>query len=510
MEIYEGINSATRNWMNIINYRSKKQSKVKGVFILSETVAVLGLGIENLALTQYLVERGIAVTVCDSREPAALGERYNSLKRLGVNFQLGADYLNRLQSFTEVYRSPGLPIFTPELLRAARDGVRITSAMRLFVELCPCPIIGVTGTKGKGTTSTLIHRILERSQGKQGARAFLGGNIGIAPFEFLAELTPRDRVVLELSSFQLEDFTQSVQIAVITNITEDHLAPADPLNPNYHKTRADYINAKTNLFKYQRPDEVTILNDADPTCRELIPLVTGKLLKYGCSSQSSGAWYTMRTDGRYTIWWNQTSSQPEPLLESESVQLRGEHNLLNISAAALACHAAGADLESIQEGVAGYTGLEHRLEYVATVNGVQFFDDSFATAPDPTIVALRAFTEPVILIAGGADKGADFTGLGEEIMKNTVKAVILIGLMGPKIRFAIEQAAAKLGRPLPVLAEGGKNMSEVVAAAIRNSAPGDVVLLSTACASFGMFKNYKERGDLFKAEVRKWSATHKK
>lgn len=470
---------------------------------MNESVAVLGLGIENLALTHYLVGRGIAVTVCDSRDPAALGERYNSLKRLGVNFQLGASYLCGLQSFTEVYRSPGLPLFTPELLAAERDGVRITSAMRLFVQFCPCPIIGVTGTKGKGTTSTLIHRILKQSQSKKGARAFLGGNIGIAPFEFLAELTPQDRVVLELSSFQLEDFNRSVQIAVITNITEDHLAPADPLNPNYHKSRTGYINAKTNLFKYQQPGDVTILNDTDPTCRELVGLVTGKLLKYGNSIQPAGAWYIKNPDSGYTIWWNQESGQPEPLMDSESIQLRGEHNLLNISAAALACHAAGADLQSIREGVAGYTGLEHRLEYVATVNGVQFFDDSFATAPDPTMVALRAFTEPLILIAGGADKGANFTVLGEEIIKTTVKTVVLIGLMGPKIRAAIEQAAVKLSRPLPILVEGGQNMAEIMTTAIQHSTSGDVVLLSTACASFGMFKNYKERGDLFKAEVKK-------
>jgi UDP-N-acetylmuramoylalanine--D-glutamate ligase len=471
---------------------------------VNDGAAILGLGIENLALTHYLVGRGVKVTVCDSRDPAALGERYSSLKQLGVDFELGAGYLNGLHRFSEVYRSPGLPLFTPELLKAAEEGVRITSAMRLFVELCPCPIIGVTGTKGKGTTSTLIHRILERSQAKIGCRAFLGGNIGIAPFGFFGELTPQDRVVLELSSFQLEDFDRSVQIAVITNITEDHLAPADPLNPNYHKSRPDYINAKTNLFKYQGPKDVTILNDVDPTSRELVPLVTGKLFTYGNSARPNGAWYTKNTDDGYTIWWNLKSGKTEPLMDSQSIQLRGEHNLLNISAAALACHAAGADLESIREGVAGYTGLEHRLEYVATVDGIQFFDDSFATGPDPTIVALRAFTEPIVLIAGGADKGADFTVLGEEIISSTVKTVILIGLMGPKIREAIEKAAARMNCPLPQLAEGGHNMAEVMATAIRHAAPGDVVLLSTACASFGMFKNYKERGDLFKAEVRKY------
>ena len=479
---------------------------------MNQEIAVLGLGIENLALTKYLVQRGISITVCDSRDPIDLGERYDLLKRLGVKFQLGAGYLDHLQNFNPVYRSPGLPLFTPELSRAAENGIKVSSAMRLFVELCPCPIIGVTGTKGKGTTSTLIYRILERSQLKKGARAFLGGNIGIAPFEFFAELAPGDLVVLELSSFQLEDFERSVPIAVITNITEDHLAPADPLNPNYHKSRIDYVKAKINLFKYQNPGDVTILNDDDLTCRELTPLVTGKLLRYGSwphgsQPQSLEAWFTKKKNNGYTIWWNPEISQAEPLVESEAIQLRGEHNLLNISAAVLACHAAGADIDSIREGIAGYTGLAHRLEYVATVNGLQFFDDSFATAPDPTIVGLRAFNEPVILIAGGADKGADFAGLGEEIIKNSVKIVVLIGLMRSKIRTAIELAAAKLDLPLPELIEGGKNMAEIVTTAIQHAVPGDVVLLSTACASFDMFKNYKERGDLFKAEVWKYQAT---
>jgi UDP-N-acetylmuramoylalanine--D-glutamate ligase len=472
---------------------------------LSEEVAVLGLGIENLALTKYLVGNGIPVTVCDSREPAALGGRYEMLNQLGVKFRLGPGYLDKMHGFNCVYRSPGLPLFEPQLIKAAHQNVKVSSAMRLFIDLCPGPIIGVTGTKGKGTTATLIHRILEFSQLKKKARAYLGGNIGIAPFQFLPDLTPEDLVVLELSSFQLEDFDRSVQIAVITNITEDHLAPADPLNPNYHRSRADYVKAKTNIFRYQNPDDATILNEDDRTCRELAPVAPGKLLRYGGSVQPAGAWFVKRTNGGYTIWWNPDSKQPEPLIESETIQLRGEHNLLNICAAALACHVAGADTRSIREGIAGYTGLEHRLEYVATVNGIQFFDDSFATAPDPTIVALRAFTEPVTLIAGGADKGASFNCLGAEIIKNSVKTVVLIGLMGPKIRAAIEQAAANLGKPAPVMIEGGNNMAEIVTNAIQYSAPGDVVLLSTACASFDMFKNYKERGDLFKAEVGKLS-----
>ncbi|HYH03830.1 MAG TPA: UDP-N-acetylmuramoyl-L-alanine--D-glutamate ligase [Bacillota bacterium] len=463
--------------------------------------AVLGLGIENLALVKYLLTQGEQVTVCDSRDEAALGNRYHELKGCGVNFRLGPNYLNNLTDFTEVFRSPGLPLFDPHIQEAKAAGVRITSAMRLFLELCPCTTIGVTGTKGKGTTSSLIYRILNLSQTKKGHRAFLGGNIGIAPFEFFTELDRDAVVVLELSSFQLEDFDKSVDIAVITNITEDHLAPADPLNPNYHKSRAEYIAAKTNLFQHQGPSGVTVLNMADPTSRELQTLVPGKLLTYGDQPQPQGAWYA-KEDGIYKIRWN-AKGAPEQLITSESIQVRGEHNLLNISAAALASLTAGADLDSIREGIANYQGLEHRLEYVGTVNQIQFFDDSFATAPDPTMVALKAFTEPIVLIAGGADKGSDFSGLAEEILQSSVTAVILIGVTGPKIGKLIQEIADRSVRPAPELVYGCQNMTEIVAAAVGKAQPGGIVLLSTACASFGMFKNYKERGDLFKNEVRR-------
>ncbi len=463
--------------------------------------AVLGLGIENLALVKYYLSRGELVTVCDSRDATTLGDRYHELKDCGVTFRLGPDYLNNLADFAEVFRSPGLPLFEPNIVRAQAAGVRVTSAMRLFIDLAPCITIGVTGTKGKGTTASLIHRILELSYPKKGGKAYLGGNIGIAPFDFLAELQPDDVVVLELSSFQLEDFDQSVAIAVITNITEDHLAAADPVNPNYHKSRAAYIEAKTNLFRHQDPKSVTILNMVDPTSRELQALVPGRLITYGDEPQTLGAWFEKHQQ-TYRIWWN-LRNKPEVLIASEAIQVRGEHNLLNIAAAALASRIAGADIESIRAGISGYRGLEHRLEYVGTVNSVQFFDDSFATAPDPTIIALKAFTEPIVLIAGGADKGADYSQLAEEILLGNVAAVVLIGVTGPKIGAALEMIAARSQRPVPELVYGCADMAEIVITAFQKAAPGGVVLLSTACASFGMFRNYKERGDLFKKEVRR-------
>lgn len=491
-------------------------------------IAVLGLGIENLALADYLLDRGRHITVCDSRERAALGERYDLLARRNVDFRLGPGYLDHLDDFEVVYRSPGLPLFEPNLVRAAEAGVYVTSAMRLFVELCPCTIIGVTGSKGKGTTASLIHRILQISQAKVDGLAYLGGNIGVAPFQFYRDLRPDDVVVLELSSFQLEDMDRSVDIAVITNITEDHLAAADPLNPNYHKSRADYVSAKTNIYRHQDSNDIVILNYDDPTSRELSAAVPGQLMLYGSEPQSCGAWFVPKSagggcgdcgdcggggasgaSGGYEIWWN-VSGEKELLTVSDRIQVRGLHNLANICAAALAAYAAGADKESIIVGIESFTGLEHRLEYCGTFRGVEYYDDSFATNPDPTIIALRAFDEPVVLIAGGADKGADYSLLAEEIVKRNIRALLVIGITGPKIRAAVEDAAKRLNRPLPDIIDGGANMAEIVQNAAAKAQPGDVVLLSTACASFGMFPNYKVRGNQFKEEARKFGESMEK
>jgi UDP-N-acetylmuramoylalanine--D-glutamate ligase len=470
------------------------------VVVLKKKVAVLGLGLENLALVNYLIDQGEQVTVCDRRSAEQLGERFQTLETLGVEFRLGPTYLEGLADFRTVYRSPGLPLFQPELMQAREQGVEITSAMRYFVTLCPCPIIGVTGTKGKGTTATLIHRMLVPAQHRRGAQAYLGGNIGVAPFSFLPSLSPNDRVVLELSSFQLEDMAERVDIAVVTNITEDHLTAVDPNNPNYHHTRAEYVQAKTNLFRYQDRSGVTILNNDDPTCRALTRLVPGKLFLYGSQPQTKGAWYEPTADGTYKIFWNPVGIKEE-LIESTRIKLRGKHNLLNIAAAALAAGAAGADRDGIRQAITEYNGLEHRLEYVTTIDGVEYFDDSFATAPEPTIVALRAFQEPVILIAGGVDKGADYRPLGEEIIASSVKAVILIGKMGPVLREIITKTGLEKGR-IPLLVDGGADMNSIIAQVESLTQPGDVVLLSPACASFDLFRNYKERGILFKQAVK--------
>ena len=466
--------------------------------MLKKKVAVLGLGLENLALVNYLIDQGEQVTVCDRRSAEQLGERFQTLETLGVEFRLGPTYLEGLADFRTVYRSPGLPLFQPELMQAREQG----GNHQCHAVLChPLSMSDYWGDRDERKRNNGHSDPPNVSPGPTPSRrpSLPGREYRGSAFSFLPSLSPNDRVVLELSSFQLEDMAERVDIAVVTNITEDHLTAVDPNNPNYHHTRAEYVQAKTNLFRYQDRSGVTILNNDDPTCRALTRLVPGKLFLYGSQPQTKGAWYEPTADGTYKIFWNPVGIKEE-LIESTRIKLRGKHNLLNIAAAALAAGAAGADRDGIRQAITEYNGLEHRLEYVTTIDGVEYFDDSFATAPEPTIVALRAFQEPVILIAGGVDKGADYRPLGEEIIASSVKAVILIGKMGPVLREIITKTGLEKGR-IPLLVDGGADMNSIIAQVESLTQPGDVVLLSPACASFDLFRNYKERGILLSRQL---------
>ncbi|MGQ9780264.1 MAG: Mur ligase family protein, partial [Bacillota bacterium] len=307
---------------------------------MAPQAALLGLGIENLALARYLLARGYEIAICDRRSEADLGERLQELRRAGVILRLGPDYLRGLEEFPVLYRSPGLPLFHPALEAARAAGCRITSAIRLFFALCPVPIIGVTGTKGKGTTASLIFQILQQDRAEKGGRVWLGGNIGVAPFSFLEEIGPQDLVVLELSSFQLEDLDRSPAIGVVTNITPEHLAPSDPNNPNYHRSFADYVAAKANILVHQGPEGVAVLNADDPHSQLLAERAPGKKIWFGRQKGEDGCYVADHGQGRWIYLWRNGSETP--LCPVSAVRLRGEHNLQNICAAAAAATAAGA------------------------------------------------------------------------------------------------------------------------------------------------------------------------
>lgn len=429
-----------------------------------QKIALFGLGSENYALLAYLGSQRCFpdITVYDARSAAALGERYRRLAGYtNLSWRLGRFSEKDLKRFSIVFRSPGA-FFPPVLRRTLKAaGTQVISPMQLFLDLCPTKhIIGVTGTKGKGTTSSLIAAILKAG----GKKAWLGGNIGLAPFEFMKKIRKNDWVVLELSSFQLEDMVASPPIAVFTNFSPEHLSSADAQNPNHHVSLKAYWNAKLNIARYQAKAGLLIANRslAAKLGKEKL---AGRLASFGKSDLPS--------------------------------RLPGEHNKENIAAAVLAAKAAGIKNQTIAKAVAAFRGLPYRLEKAAVRDGIAYYNDSFATTPASTITALAAFPERIILIAGGADKGSDFSGLARHIKRKALAVILFRGRGSAKIK----RSLLALDYPKELIREAD-SMAEAIAAARRFAVAGDTILMSPACASFGIFKNYKDRGEQFDRAAR--------
>lgn len=449
-----------------------------------KNVAIIGAGVEGLASADWLLKQGAKVTILDSNA------NFNQSINNKVNWILGSEYLKTLNNFEIIVRSPGIKLNLPELIAAKEAGIEITSQTKIFFDLCPSPIIGVTGTKGKGTTSALIYEMLK----KQGLDAYLGGNIGVPPLTFLDKLNPTAWVVLELSSFQLEDLEKSPHISVILMIVSEHLGKDDYGTQNYHETMEEYVNAKRNLVKFQTKTDFAVINRDYPASNESDIHTEAKIYQISREREASGDGCFIR-QGRLIV---SKDGKEEELIESDEILLPGKHNLENICAAVMAADLAGISKSSIATVLRSFKGLEHRLQLVNTVGGVRYFDDSFSTTPETAIAAIEAFSDPEILILGGSSKGSDFTQLGEIISTRVnIRAIIGIGAEWPRIKEKI-----KLNNNLKII-EGCKDMEEVVKKAAEVSEVGDVVLLTPACASFGMFNNYKERGELFSNAVKK-------
>ena len=436
-------------------------------------IALLGLGMENRALARFLHARQIPFAVCDVRDPATPVE--------GVQqWRIGEGYLDDLTDFDLLFRTPGLPTLDPRLCAARRCGVEVSSQTRLFLQLCPAPVLGITGTKGKGTTTALMHALLETDSS---ARVFSGGNIGRPPIEFMDELQPTDRVVLELSSFQLQDLGQSPHIAVVLSVTEDHL--------DYHADRAEYIAAKKPICRYQTSDDILVVNRDCPTVRTFADESLAALWSFSTTAPSiPGAWVA---DGQ--LWACCSGAQPIAICPVEDIPLRGRHNWSNVAAAVAGALAFGAPATHFAEAIRSFAGLPHRLEYVAERDGVTYYNDSLGTTVDAACAAIQAFDVPLLLIAGGASKGADFSALGTAIAEANVRAVLLIGQEAPRIAAVVQQAGAS------EVVHCCRELPQALDTARRLAQPGDVVLLSPACASFDQFSSYAERGDLFKRLV---------
>lgn len=448
------------------NYKDKK-------------IAVLGWGVDTEDIVPFLLDQGVDITVYDRKK--SLDTKYTQ----ALKWKLGSDDFGDLSTFDLIIRNPAVYRYRQEITSAEKSGVEISSKIKIFFDLCPAKIIGVTGTKGKGTTSTLIYEILKAG----GKEVYLGGNIGKGVFEILPKLNKDSWVVLELSSFQLIDLHKSPHIAVVLMTTVEH--------QDWHASPREYINAKKPITRFQTEKDFTVYNVDYPNSVEIGESGGGNKFEVSTiNSVSLGTWIANED-----IYLQVLPGQVDLLCSVNDVKLRGWHNLENILAAGLTARLAGAAVDAISNVITNFKGLEHRLEEVRTVNGVTYFNDSFSTTPETTIAAVKSFAEPTILIAGGSEKGSDFTELGKTIVQQkNLKAVILIGLMAGRIKNAIEEA----GKPeyLQII-EGAQNMSEIVKIASKLASEGGVVVLSPGAASFDMFKNYKNRGELFKAEVLK-------
>lgn len=465
--------------------------------LLTQRIGILGLGVNNIGLTKWLLARGAKrITICDAN--ITLRHDFADWEKK-VSWRLGADYLRDLTQFDVVFRTPGIPYLHPEIQKAKRAGVVVTSQTALFFELSPARIIGVTGTKGKGTTATLIAEILEAQQShdrrlqtkkRSAGRVYLAGNIGRDPFEFLDSLTIRDWVVLELSSFQLQDLNRSPHIAVVLKITSDHL--------DHHGSHEEYVRAKMSVAAHQFPAD------------HLVLYADGQEQRVLAERSQATVWRFSRTQpvdrGAYVRWVRGTGVRYGEILlrdhgrdrliaRTYDLKLRGEHNLENVTAAVTAAYLAGAGLGVIRHTVTHFYGLKHRLQHVGVVAGRTFYNDSFATNPEPTIAALKSFSEPVHLIVGGSSKSADFRVLAREIATSTVRSLIPLGRV-EGVRIAAEVAKVAKGAQLTIYPPVD-SMREAVGWAYRASKPGEVILLSPAAASFDLFPNYKDRGDQF-------------
>ncbi|HWY79198.1 MAG TPA: UDP-N-acetylmuramoyl-L-alanine--D-glutamate ligase [Candidatus Sulfotelmatobacter sp.] len=447
----------------------------------NKKVAILGFGVEGLSSLLFLKKNGASVWILDRKQKDSLDHNLvTQAEELEAEFIFGKKYLENLTDYDIIIRSPGVRRTLPELLVAQHQGIVVTSQTKIFFDLCPCPIIGITGTKGKGTTATLIYEMLKEA----GKDAYLGGNIGIPPFAFLDKLQPSSIVVLELSSFQLQDLTRSPHIGVMLMVTSEHL--------DHHSDHAEYVDAKRNLLRFQTQDDFAIVNRDYPASNESDVETNSKVFYISSERETENGCYAL-----YGKIFVRKNSNDDEIIKTSEIALPGKHNLENVCAAVMAARLAGVSTNHIVKILKEFVGLPHRLELVAEINGVKYYDDSFSTTPETAIAAIGSFDQPKILILGGSSKGSDFIELGKVIRESdSIKAIIGIGNEWEEIKYHLGRLTSQI-----LVIEGATTMHQVLQASVKIAQRGDVILLSPACASFGMFKSYKDRGEQFKKEV---------
>ena len=452
-------------------YRSLKGRKV----------FFLGAGISHKELIRRFVREGAAVTLCDRKSLSQLGDFGRECVSLGVSMCLGEEYLSHLREADLIFRTPGIDWTKPEIQDAIAAGVEITSEMESFFDHCPCRIIGVTGSDGKTTTTTLIAKTLEA----QGFTVHLGGNIGIPLFPVIDDVKPEDIAVVELSSFQLISMRKSPSIAVVTNVTPNHL--------DHHKDMDEYVGAKKNIYLWQDSDSVAVFNAANDITVQMAGEARGEVRWFSRYGRVGNGAY-VSSDSKLISADNGVEHE---VMDLRKIKLRGEHNKENISTAYCAVKGIVSD-EVFERTVSDFTGVEHRIEFVRTLDGVDYYNDSIASSPTRTIAGLRSFEEPIVLIAGGYDKKISYAPLAPEIIKNGVKAVLLCGDTADAIERELRSCDGYSGN---IRIERLENVPQCVSMARQIAEAGDVVLFSPASASFDMYSNFEERGRHFKSLV---------
>lgn len=403
-------------------------------FLRGKKIAIVGFGVNNRQLAEYLKTQGINYDIID-------------------NWNNPDELTGKLDRYEVIFRTPGLPFLSKAVQQAKMKGIEISSQTKLFFDLCKAKIIGVTGTKGKGTTAALIFEILKAA----GKKVWLAGNIGKDPFEFLDQVRADDLVILELSSFQLQDLHKSPQIAVITNFSPDHL--------NHHQTITEYAFAKTMILTHQTTHDFAVLNQSLPD-------------NFKQAGQGKKIFFSAADAKDY------------------ETRLLGPHNLEDIAAAVKVAEIFGVDEDSIKKTVAVFSPLPHRLNIICTINGITYIDDAFSTNIGPVIGAIDAMAKPTVLIVGGYDKGLDYSMLAQKIKSSKqIKALVVIGQVTAKILESIKGFGG-------AILTGAKNMQEIIAQAKSAASIGDTILFSPGTASFDMFENEMDRGEQFVRAVR--------
>jgi UDP-N-acetylmuramoylalanine--D-glutamate ligase len=459
------------------------------------TIVGLGKGRTSRGLAEFLARAGAVITITDKRTAEELGEGIERLGDLPVALRLGVADDDALVDADYVFLIPGVPPTISTIVRAESLGIPVLTEIGLFFQLCPAPIVAVTGTKGKTTTTTLIGRVLERGD----RPVIVAGNIGEAVIHRVPEITARHWVVLELSSFQLETLRQSPHIAVVTNVTSDHI--------DWHGSTEAYVRSKRSIVAWQRHDDWAVINLDDPTVVAMQTGADGQVFPFSLTQRlRRGAFL----DGDALVVAR--GAEHLRILDRGELRIPGRHNVANALAAAAVGVLAGIPTEAIADALRTFEGVAHRQEPAGTSGGVLYVNNSQGTTPESTITALESYDRPAVLILGGVSKGANFRRLAE-IVQQRARGVVLIGQAADEIASALSAAArlregalrAQGPLPLSLPIERAGTMREAVAIARALAREGDVVLLSPACASFDMFRDMADRGDQFRALVREFA-----